>query len=128
MRLSSIKTISKEDMARRGEVPKWIDPMIETLNTFIDQVTRALSGNLTFEDNFLCKVIEQEFTHATELVVSPRPEGRNGLRPWGVQVEYASGEQVDSLTWRILDTGNIGVTIGFGSSVTAKCKLLILLR
>ncbi len=71
MRLGTIKRISKEDMARKGDVPAWIDPMLETLNEFIEKITQALNGNLTFADNFLCKEVEQEFTDATELILSP---------------------------------------------------------
>jgi hypothetical protein len=128
MKLGTIKRISKEDMSKKGQVPGWMDPLLETLNEFIEKVSQALNGNLTFEDNFLCKVVEQEFTHATALTLSPRPEGRTGLRAYGVIPISTSGEELDSLTWSNLDTGNISVTIGFGSSTSAKCKLLILLR
>lgn len=128
MKLGTIKRISKEDMARQGDVPKWMDPMLDVLNDFIEKVGRALNGNLSFEDNFLSKIIDQEFTSAAELIVSPSLDGRTGLRAYGVTVLSTSGEQLLSLTWRLLETGNVGITIGFGSVVTAKCKVLILLR
>lgn len=128
MKLGTIKRISKEDLARNGEVPKWMDPMLETLNQFIEKVSQALGGNLTFEDNFLCKLVEQEFTHATELVLSPRLDGRSGLRAYGLIPVFTSGVELSSLTWRTLENGNVGVTFGFGSAVTAKCKIIILLR
>lgn len=128
MKLTNIKRISKEDMSRKGDVPGWMDPLLDTLNQFIENITQALSGNLTFEDNFLSKVITQEFTHATELIVSPKLEGRTGLRAYGVMPMSTSGEELASITWRLLENGNVGITLGFGSSVTAKCTLLILLK
>lgn len=129
MKLGGIKRISKEDLAKKDKnLPEWIDSLLEQLNPFIEQVTVALNGNLTFEDNFQAKVVEQEFTHAAELIVSPKLDGRTGLRAYGIIPISTSGEALDSLQWRLLDNGNVGITFGFGSSVTAKCKVLILLR
>jgi hypothetical protein len=128
MKLGTIKRISKEDMSKQGDVPKWMDPMLDTLNEFIEKVSQALLGNLTFEDNFLCKVVEQEFTHATEVIVSPRIDGRSGLRAVGVLPTYPGGEELDSFSWVTKENGNLGVTFWFGTSTTAKCRILILLR
>lgn len=128
MKLGTIKRISKEDMSQKGEVPAWMDPMLETLNTFIEKVTQALGGNLSFEDNFLSKLVETEFEDGVELIVSPRIDGRTGLRAYGVLPISASGAEVASLSWRNLDNGNVGVTFGFGTADTFKCRIIILLR
>lgn len=128
MKLGTIKRISKEDMSRKGEVPGWMDPLLDTLNEFIEKVSQALNGNLNFEDNFLSKVVDQEFTHLTELIVSPRLDGRTGLRAYGAIVIATSGVKYDAITWRLIEDGNVGITLNFGSALTARCKILILLR
>ena len=128
MRLSSIKRISKEDMARQGEVPKWVDPMLDTLNDFIEKVTVAINGNLSFPDNFLCKEIEQEFEDGVELEINTKLDGRAQLRAYGVLPESTGGVELDALQWRILPSGNIAVTMIFGTSTKATCRILILLR
>lgn len=128
MKLGTIKRISKEDMSKKGQVPEWMDPLLETLNDFIEKITQALNGNLSFDDNILSKTIEQEFTHAAELIISPDVAGRSGVRPYGVFPIASGGEVVDAFSWRLLDTGKIGVTINFSTATDAKCKLIILLR
>lgn len=128
MRLGTIKRISKEDMSRKGEVPAWMDPMLETLNEFIEKITQAVNGNLTFADNFLAKEYYEEFTDATTQVVNPRIDGRSQLTVTGVIPIDTNGVEVNGFKWARLDSGNIEVTFSFASAVTTKCRLLILQR
>lgn len=128
MKLGTIKRISKEDMSRKGEVPAWIDPMLDTLNEFIEKMTQAVSGNLTFGDNFLAKTHYQDFTDGVAQVVNPKIDGRTQLTVDGVWPIDTNGVEVVGFRWSRLDSGNIEVEFSFPSAVTTKCRLLIVMR
>ncbi len=128
MKLGLIKRISKEDMARYGDIPKWMDPLLETLNTFIDRTTTALNGNLSFPDNVLCKEYSQSFTSGTAYTINPHLDGRPQANCYGVLVLDTNGAELDKLLWSKLATGNISVTLTFTAATTNKCTLLLLLR
>ena len=49
MKLSTIKRLLIEGLP--NDVKKWIPGLIQPLNTFLDQVTRALANELTVNDN-----------------------------------------------------------------------------
>lgn len=128
MKLGLIRRISKEDMARYGDIPKWMDPMLETLNTFIEKMTTALNGNLSFADNFLCKQVSQDFTSATAYTINPQIDGRSQLQAYGVIPIDTNGATIDKFLWEKLENGNISVTFTFSAATTNKCTILILLR
>ncbi len=128
MKLGLIKRISKEDMARYGEVPKYMDPLLETLNTFIDRVATSLNGNLSFGDNVLCKEYSQSFASATAYTINPHLDGRPNASPYGVLVLDTNGAELTKVLWSKLASGNISVTLTFSTATTNKCTLLILLR
>jgi hypothetical protein len=129
MKLNNVKRISKEDLAKKDkDMPAWIDPMLETLNAFIEQVTTALNGNLTFSDNMLGKEVTLEFTSAVEQVVSPTLDGRAQLRPYAVVLADTNGAEADSFKWRVLSNGKLGITITFVSATRSACRILIYLR
>lgn len=129
MKLGLIKRISKEDMAKKGEVPKWIDPLLDSLNTFIERVTQALNGNLVFEDNFLSKISRQSMTSGTAYTINPALEGRSQTAVYGVLLIDTNGEEVDKFVWSRLASGAISVTVTFtDTTATATCVLLILSR
>ena len=71
MKLSQIKTVSKDSLSKAGELPKWIDALLQPLNQFIENVGQALQGQLTFKDNFLCKVTSERLAHGAETEVNP---------------------------------------------------------
>ncbi len=131
MKLSNIKFISRDDLSKAGELPKWLDAFMQPLNDFIGKVGQALQGQLTFEDNFLCKVVKTDLTHATELEVNPYPTARSrSLRVTGVLVLGAGGGAVDAFRWVMKENGNIAVTVAFdGGLATTRqtCTLLVLL-
>lgn len=128
MRLSNVKRISKEDMSKKGEVPGWIEPMLETLNTFIEQVTTAMNGNLSLKDNLLAKEYIGEFTHNVPVEINPQLDGRSQLRVYGVIPMDTNGAEVVGTRWTKLNNGKITFTFQFGSALKAKCVLQILLR
>lgn len=129
MKLSNVKRISKEDLAKKDkDLPGWVDPLLETLNTFIEQVTTAMNGNLTFNDNFLGKEVILEFVSGVEQTVSAQLDGRAQLRPYAVFLADTNGAEAIGFQWRILSSGKLGITITFASATSSICRLLIYLR
>lgn len=123
MKLGIIKTIVREELAKFGQLPGWLDPLLQTLNTFINSVGTALKGNLTFADNFLCKTKQIKLTSGIEQEINPDTK----LRVTGVACFNANGLVVDKFGWRALSNGNIGVTIYLNSGTEATCDLIIFL-
>ncbi len=128
MKLGLIKRISKEDMAAKGEIPGWVDPMLDVLNDFIEKTAKALNSNLSFADNFLCREHTQDFASGTAYDVNPAIDGRAKLRVYGVLLLDANGAEVDKLKWQKLANGNVSVTLTFTAATTNKCTILLLLR
>lgn len=125
MILGLIRRISKDDLVKLGEVPKWIDAFLTPLNDFIEKVGLSLQNRLTFRDNFLGKVVTVTVIHATELEVNPYPSTRGSFRVAGV-VPISTGELfIDAFKWVSKQNGNIGVTVKFTGGTTAKIRLQI---
>jgi hypothetical protein len=128
MKLGTISRIDKGDLSKSGEpIPKWVDALLDPLNQFIEQVGLALQNRLTFEDNFLTKIVTQKITHQTTIAINPRQTAQSTLRVQGVFLLYAGGQQVDAFGWKARTDGNIDVTIDFKTPGTYECKILILL-
>lgn len=124
----SLKRLLKEELSRsKDPVPSWMDAVLRVINTTIEQVGVALSNRLTFEDNFLCTVVNREFTHDVELEINPRAGLQGNLRVTGVSLLSGGDLIVDKFGWVQKSNGNIGVTIGFDGGTSATCRLLILL-
>jgi len=128
MKLGLVRRISKEDMARHGDVPKWMDPLLETLNDFIEKITTALSGNLSFPDNFLCKEHTQDFKSGIAYTINPHIDGRTQTKAYAVVPLDTNGATIDKFLWQKLTSGNISVTFTFSAATTNKCTILILSR
>lgn len=124
MKLQGIKTVVKEELSRFEKLPAWIDPLLQTLNTFISNVVIALRGNLTFEDNFLCKVKKITLSHGVQGEINPDSR----LKVIGVLILSSEGQIIDKSGWRQLSNGNVGVTVYFDSATSALCELVILFR
>lgn len=125
MKLGLIRRIDKGDLSRAGDVPKWIDPLLDTLNPFIEKVGLALQNRLTFVDNGLGKEYSGQFTTDVEKEINPRLPGQQTLR---VQAVYplTTGELfITGFKWVQKDNGNIGVTIKFSGGTEATVKLRI---
>lgn len=127
MRLGVVRRIDKGDIARSGETPKWIDALLNPLNTFIESVVSALDRRLTFENNFLCVVSSYEITSGTDLEVNPTPSGASRLRVTGVIPLSVSEGQVNTFGWVQLTNGNISISATLVNATTANLKILILL-
>lgn len=123
MKIPVIKRLSREDLQEK-DLPKWLDQLLYPLNKFIDTTVTALSGRLTFEENFSSKVLEFELEHDTELVINPQ---RGRLRVIGVLPTYAGGAVMTGFGWTRQADGKIGVRALFSDSSTHKVTLVILL-
>lgn len=128
MKLDSVKRISKEDMSQKGDVPGWVDPMLDTLNDFIEKTTKLLNGNQSFKDNFLCKEHTQDFASGTAYTVNPALDGRGKFKVYGVVPLDTNGATITGFLWQKLDNGNVSVTFTFSAATTNKCTILLLLR
>ena len=58
MRLPSQKRVLREDV--KG-APGWINPLIDTLNSFMETVYQALNRNITFGQNVACQIKELSY-------------------------------------------------------------------
>jgi len=110
MIIGTVRRILREDIARAGEVPKWVDALLSPLNEFIDKVSQAISGNITFKDNFSLKVKTQSITYAsspTEYEISPA----SNIRVTNVIPGDASGVRIIDFGWTRKANGNIGLKV-----------------
>ena len=125
MKIGVVKTIQEEDLKKTGEIPAWVSLLLAPLNQFIEQIGRALQGNLTFEDNFLCRVRRIKCVDNVEQLVNPQA---GTLRVYGVLPLSAGGLSIAEFKWVQKTDGTIGVTFQFTGGTEATCELLILLR
>lgn len=127
MKLGLLKRIPKEQLSKAGELPGWIDALLDPLNEFIEKVGLSLQGRLTLEDNFLGKMVTQEFTSGTELEINPRNSNQANLAVQGILILQSEDLLVTSWGWQRKTNGNIGVTVNFATGTIADVKLFILL-
>lgn len=116
MKIGIVKRILKEDLAKTGEVPSWVDALIQPLNDAITRFAQALTNNLTLSDNMLGRQYTIELSHGVETVVNPQSR----IRPLGILVLDAVGSQIDSYGMDRKQDGTLGITVRFvgGSSGT----------
>lgn len=118
-----LRRIMKEDLSRLGEVPKWVDALLDPINQFLDSITLALRNNLTLPENFAGKLIQTKFKHDVTLNVNPGTNGKIlGLIPLG-----AGSQAITSFKWVRNDNGTVGVTFGFAAGGTTEdtCTVFI---
>lgn len=123
MKIGTIKVIVREELSKFGELPKWIDPFLQTMNKFINDVGLALKGNLTFKDNFLCVTKQIKLTHGVEQEINPQTK----FKIYGVICLNANGLIIDKFGWRSLSNGNIGLTIYYHAGTESLCDIIIFL-
>ena len=123
MKLGVIKKILREDLARAGEIPAWVDPLLLTLNQFIDSVVTALQGRLSFSDNFSCKIVSQTFTSGALLSLNPQSR----LKVLGALPVFFGGKTLTKFKIALNTNGNADVTLTFDEGGSAPCYLILLL-
>ena len=128
MRLGVIKRILKEDLAKGGDVPSWMDYLLQPLNEFIEKVGLALQNRLTFADNFLCKTVTQSFDSGVVYQINPKlTSSQATLHVMGVLLMDPGGGTVSRWYWSRNSNGNLNVAITYSDVATAKATIYIFL-
>jgi hypothetical protein len=78
----SLRQISREAL---GDVPAYVDRLLEPLNRILGEIQDALSGNITVE-NLAAARVDVTVSEGTTPPAIPLPKLR-GRAPWGVTVE-----------------------------------------
>lgn len=133
MRLPSQKKVLKEDM--KGS-ETWINPMIDTVNSFMESVYQALNKNITFQENVSSFI--REFTYTTVSTYptdQPVIQFQNQLRtkPIGVFVlqaydrsNYVPAPGPVYVPWVDVDGAiNVSTITGLAASKSYTVRLLI---
>jgi len=125
MKINALSRISAEEIKTRKDAPSWINLLLDPINQFLENVTKALKNNLTFADNFASTQSTVRIQHNVEILVTPQTL----KRVITCMVLEAEGQRIDSFGWRRDNSGNIGVTIGYvgGSSTSVYSVTLLFL-
>lgn len=121
MKIGVTSRIRREDLK---EAPAWIDGLLGTLNSFIERVVSALTGRLTFQDNFQCKVIYEEFTDNIEKIVSVPP----GYRVSGAIPLLALNAVITGCGVTLRQDQTTGVTVRIQGGGSAFCRIVLTLE
>jgi hypothetical protein len=105
MKIGAYRRVNRGDL---GDVPAWVDTILETLQSQIEQLTNCLMGNVTLGDNIRGESQEVRLVHGVETVI------RVKNRPRDIQVSWvAGGYGKAGFSWRTIDKEKVGVTILF---------------
>jgi hypothetical protein len=110
VKLSVVRKITREELT--GDVPLWVDRLLVPINQFIDLMTIAMRGNITFQDNIAGSIIKLSFAHNTALEFNPNIKGK----VLGVQLVDAGNQIVTGFGWTRNASGTISVTIQFSGA------------
>jgi hypothetical protein len=126
--MAIIKGVSKILKSDLPGAPDWFDPIISTLNGFLDTVIGALRGRLTFYDNFYTEYKELDFVHGVELRVSTKMPTYSGIII--IKPPNKDDSSLSIVGWHARQTTSkeVGVTISFsgGLGKTGSVGILIL--
>lgn len=97
---------------------------IDYVSLFSEQVLRALRNQLTFQDNFACKLKTVTLLHNVEQVIDV-----NGEKPTGILVTrvVSSSVLLDSFGWYLNDVGQTVVKAGFTGAPTASQQVQLII-
>lgn len=120
MKIPTIRRILVEDLP--GDLPDWVEPMLGTLNGFIDTVVQGLRNNLTFEDNFSARRITVNLKTNEELEYNPQTKRRvRGILPADMGGAFMTG-----FGFTRKEDGLIGIRAGFSATGEFPCTMYIL--
>lgn len=125
MKIRALSRIAAEEIKSRKDAPSWLSLLLDPINQFLENITKALQNNLTFADNFAGTQSTVRIQHNTEIMVTPQ----TAKRVITCMVLEAEGQAIDSFGWRRDNSGNIGITIkyvGGSSSSVYSVSLLFL--
>jgi hypothetical protein len=91
-KLPTQKKILREDLK---DAPNWVNPLIDTINNFMELVYGALNGNITYSENISCFTREITYRTTSSYPVEENIEFTNTLKTktTGVQVLQAFERQ-----------------------------------
>lgn len=121
MKIPFVQRITKDDLSRAGDLPKWIDELIDPLNLFIDQVGQALQANLDFLNNFYGTEVTFTLTHGSAQSYAP-PAGK---RVKGIVVIDSGGQVVSGAGFVRNSDGSIAITVHFAAGAKTASSCLI---
>lgn len=105
------------------EAGQQIRELVTYSSEAFEQIVRALRNNLTFEDNFRCRVVTVSLTDAVFSDVFTGGGVATGVVPLQVQSQVVG---VKDFTWFVTEAGQLRVRVGFTTPGTYSVKLLVL--
>lgn len=130
MKLPVLKRLDKQDLAGKGDIPSWVDGLLQALNTFLDPVGKCLQRRITFSDQFFGVQMSVSLTHGVKTTINPVIQAQyavNQMRVVAIQLVDPDGQIVTGFGWTRNANGTIGVTANFaaGGTTTATCVLQV---
>lgn len=105
------------------EAGKAIKPLVDYLNSNIEQLIRAVDGQLTLEENIKGQIINVSLTHGVSTAVAVNSRDVNGLICLQV-----TGDAMSSFSWSFDSKDNFNVTAYFKSGSGKKaCRFFLFL-
>ena len=124
MKISTIRRIREEDLARGGDIPSSVKAMLGPLNEFIEQIVTAVAGRLSLKDNFDTKIVEMKIESGVPQKISI-PVGR---RVYGVMPVECQNEQITAYGFTRRSDGNIDLNVDHTGSDKTFCRIIIFLE
>lgn len=99
-----------------------LEDALQYIADLADNVVRILQNNLTYADNFNCKVATLSLKHNTAQVINT-----NGKRPYGIQVlqVVSTTTGVDSLIWYVNDSGQVVINVALVGAPTVAADVIV---
>lgn len=126
MKLSVIKKLSVDLVPE--DARQWVSALVQPLNGFLDQVTRALTNQLTISDNLKSfkTALIVEGTQAYPLKIAyPLNEKPSLVLLGQIQTQDGSAVSAHTFTWK-LNNGVLEVTIAGLSAVKHSITIVAL--
>jgi len=105
--IKGARAIKREDIP--GDVPDWINYILEPLNSFMDTTITALRNGINYQDNIKSSLKKFVFNDGEELIIRHKFNGRVG-----VHVLYC--EDFFTIKTRQVNNDSIGITFLFRNS------------
>lgn len=121
MKIAPLKRIEKQDLANKGDLPAWLDVLIQTLNQMFPPVVTALQKNLTLNDNFFGRQSDIKLTSG----VSQKISSQSIFKVIGVQVLDIGGNTLTKFKWSRNTDATISVSLTWDEGGSAMCKLFL---
>lgn len=126
MKIAVIKKISKDDFPDKSNLPAWLDPLLGTLNEFIQTVATAIEGRLSIEDNFAMRKVALTFSSGQKQKVNIQVGAKAPGKIVGALPIYTGGKTLVGTKMTYETDGSIGLTLTFNEGGTSACLVYLL--